>query len=91
MAKEKTAQEYLIKSKLYRFVSYFFIALGILVFCVLYVQNVEGRLLAALKNPMTLSVFLVPFFPAAVLTFLADRAEKKYQKMIAAAKDAPKK
>lgn len=91
MAKEKTAQEYLIKSKLYRFVSYFFVGLGLLVFCILYVQNVEGRLLQALKHPMIVAVFLVPFFPAIVLTLLADRAEKKYQKMTTAAKDASEK
>ena len=81
MAKEKTAQEYLIKSKLYRFMSLLFVTLGIFVFCILYVQNVEGRLWEALKDPMTISVFLLPFFPAAILTVLADGAEKKYKKM----------
>ena len=86
MAKQKTAQEYLIKSKLYRFVSLFFVTLGVLIFCVMYVQNVEGRLIEALKDPMTIFIFLVPFVPAAVLTFLADGAEKKYKKMIEAQK-----
>lgn len=81
MAKQKTAQEYLIKSKLYRFMSLVFVTLGIGVFCVLYVQNVEGKLMQALKDPMIITIFLVPFFPAAVLTFLADSAEKKYKKM----------
>lgn len=82
MAKEKTAQEYLIKSKLYRFVSLLFITIGIFVFCVMYVQNVEGKLMQALKDPMIISVFLIPFIPAAVLSFLADSAEKKYKQMI---------
>lgn len=82
MAKQKTAQEYLIKAKLYRFVSLFFVTLGVLIFCVMYVQNVEGRLIEALKDPMTIFIFLVPFIPAAVLTFLADSAEKKYKKMV---------
>ena len=81
MAKQKTAQEYLIKAKLYRFMSLVFVTLGIFVFCALYIQNVEGKLVEALKNPMTVSIFLVPFFPAAVLSFLADGAEKKYKKM----------
>ena len=82
MAKEKSAQEYLIKSKLYRFVSLLFVTLGVLIFCVMYVQNVEGRLIEALKDPMTILLFLVPFIPAAILTLLADGAEKKYRKMV---------
>lgn len=81
MAKEKTAQEYLIKAKLYRFMSLVFVTLGIFIFCAMYVQNVEGRLIEALKDPMTITIFLIPFFPAAVLTYLADGAEKKYRKM----------
>lgn len=82
MAKEKTAHEYLVKVKLYRFVSLLFVTLGIFVFCIMYVQNVEGKLLQALRDPMTITVFLVPFIPAAVLTFLADSAEKKYKKQL---------
>jgi hypothetical protein len=81
MAQQKTAQEYLIKAKLYRFMSLVFLAFGIFVFCALYVKNVEGKLLDALKNPMTIAIFLVPFFPAVVLSFLADGAEKKFKKM----------
>ncbi|OFW89112.1 MAG: hypothetical protein A3J37_06175 [Alphaproteobacteria bacterium RIFCSPHIGHO2_12_FULL_45_9] len=81
MSKQKSAQEYLIKAKLYRFMSLVFVTLGIFVFCALYIQNVEGKLVEALKNPMTIAIFLVPFFPAAVLSFLADSAEKKYKKM----------
>lgn len=81
MAKEKTAQEYLIKAKVYRFMSLVFVTLGIFIFCVLYVKNVEGKLLEALKDPMTIAIFLVPFFPAAVLSYLADSADKKHKKM----------
>lgn len=81
MAKEKTPQEYLIKAKLYRFMSLLFVTIGIFVFCAMYIQNVEGKLLHALRDPMIITVFLIPFFPAAVLTFLADSAEKKYRKM----------
>lgn len=81
MAKEKTAQEYMIKAKVYRFMSLVFVTLGIFIFCALYVQNVEGKLVEALKDPMTIAIFLIPFFPAAVLSFLADGAEKKHRKM----------
>lgn len=81
MSKKKTAQEYLIKSKLYRFMSLLFVTLGIFIFCALYIQNVEGRLVEALKDPMTVFIFLLPFVPAAVLTILADSAEKKFKDM----------
>lgn len=77
MAAEKTPREYILKAKLYRFVSLIFITIGVLVFCVMYIQNVEGRLLEALRDPMTVSIFLIPFVPAAVLTILADKNERK--------------
>jgi hypothetical protein len=89
VAQKKTAQEYLIKSKLYRFISLLFVTLGIFVFCALYVQNVEGRLVEAIKDPVTIFIFLFPFLPAAVLSILADSAEKKYRQMLH--KDTPKK
>lgn len=69
--------------------SLLFVTLGIFIFCALYIQNVEGRLVEALKDPMTVFIFLLPFIPAAVLTMLADSAEKKFKKMMK--KDKPKK
>lgn len=87
MAKEKTPQEYLIKAKLYRFMSLLFVTIGIFVFCAMYVKNIEGKLLQALQDPMIITVFLIPFFPAAILSLLADGAEKKYKKMIAPPED----
>ncbi len=91
MAKEKTAQEYLIKSKLYRIVSLVFVTIGVIIFAIMYIQNVEGRLMQALKDPATIAIFLIPFIPAAIMSLLADSAEKKYKKMSEASKDAPKK
>ncbi|MFA7276143.1 MAG: hypothetical protein WC043_05015 [Pseudobdellovibrionaceae bacterium] len=80
--KNKDPREYLIKSKLYRVASYFFVAVGIFVFGVFYVKNIEGRLFDALRDPATISLFIIPFVPAVALTFLADRAEKKYRALI---------
>ncbi len=83
---EKDPRELLLKSKLYRFASLLFVTIGIFIFCALYIKNVEGRLLTAIKDPLTVSVFLFPFLPAALLNFLADRAEKKYRDAINAKK-----
>ncbi|MDD3019669.1 MAG: hypothetical protein PHX61_01655 [Alphaproteobacteria bacterium] len=79
MAKEEDPKVYLVKAKLYRFTSLLFVTIGIFVFCVLYVKYIDGRLLESLKSPYTIFYFLVPFAPGAVLTILADRAEKKYR------------
>ena len=89
MAKEKNPQDFMVKAKLYRFVSLLFVTIGVFVFCAMYIQNIEGRLLQALKDPQTIFIFLVPFLPAAVLTILADRAERKFKDLTS--KDTSKK
>lgn len=80
-----------MKAKVYRFASMLFLTIGIILFCVMYVKNVDGRLVEALRNPGTIFIFLVPFVPAAVLSFLADRAEKKYSDAISSTKQVKKK
>ncbi len=79
---EKDPRELLVKSKLYRFASLLFVTIGIFIFCALYIQNVEGRLMAAIKDPLIILIFVFPFLPAALLSFLADKAEKKYRDAI---------
>lgn len=76
---EKNPKEYLVKAKVYNFASLVFVLIGVLVFCVMYIKNVDGRLLESLKDPFTISIFLVPFIPAALLSLLADRADRKYR------------
>lgn len=75
--------EFLIKAKFYKAVSLVFVVIGLGVFMMLYVNIVEGRLMEALKNPFTLGIFIIPFIPAAVLSFISDRNDKKYQKLSA--------
>lgn len=77
----KTAKEYLVKAKLYQIISIAFVSIGIVIFLILYIKNVEGNLVEALRNPYTILIFLVPFFPAAVFSMLSSRAEKKYYEM----------
>ena len=73
-------KEYLIKSKFYRAVSLVFVVIGLIAFLMLYVANVEGRVMEALKNPVTILFFIIPFLPAIVLSILASKNEKKYLK-----------
>ena len=79
---EKDPRELLVKSKLYRFASLLFVTIGIFIFCALYIQNVEGRLMAAIKDPLIILIFVFPFLPEDLLSFLADKAEKKYRDAI---------
>jgi len=48
------------------------------IFLVLYFQNVGGTFFSALTNPFIVTIILVPFLPAVVLSLLAKRAEKEY-------------
>ncbi|MCB1557919.1 MAG: hypothetical protein KDJ50_03225 [Alphaproteobacteria bacterium] len=83
MAKVETDPKvFYVKAKVYRFTSLLFVTIGIFVFCVLYVKNIDGRLMEALREPYTIFYFLVPFVPGAVLTIMADRAEKKYRALL---------
>jgi len=67
-----------MQARLYRFLSIIFVLAGLLVFMILYVQNMEGRLMDALREPMTVLMLFFPFAPAIVLSFLAKSSENKY-------------
>lgn len=55
-----------------------FAVLGLLLFGVIYSRHAGGNALAALKDIRTVTIILVPFLPAAALSFIANRAEKKF-------------
>ena len=82
MATPTDVRTLLVKSKLYRTFSLVFVTIGIFLFCYMYVSNVNGRLMEALTEPATILVFLIPFLPAAILTWIADRFEKKYMQAV---------
>lgn len=86
MAAPADPRELLVKSKLYRTFSLIFVTIGVFLFCYLYVSNVNGRMMEALRDPFTILIFLIPFLPAAVLTWVADRFEKKYLQAVSSSK-----
>ena len=51
---------------------------GLGVFLVLYVQNIEGTFFSALTNPFIITIVIIPFLPAVVLSWIARRVERKY-------------
>lgn len=81
MAAPSNPKEFLVKAKLYRFASYMFLAIGIVAFGMLYVKNLDGRLMDALREPSTILIFVMPFLPAIILSLLGIKADKKYREL----------
>jgi len=72
------ARRLVLKARLFRFLAAVFAVTGLLIFIILYMQNIEGTFLSALTNPFIVVILLVPFLPAAVLSLLAARLEREY-------------
>lgn len=51
---------------------------GLIIFTILYFKVIEGRLQEALSEPRTILIILIPFLPAVVISFLAERARSKF-------------
>lgn len=68
----------LLKARIFRVFALAFAVLGILLFGVIYSRHAGGNIFAALKDIHTVIIILVPFLPAAVLSFIASRTEKKF-------------
>lgn len=81
MAAPLNPKNFLVKAKLYRFASYLFLAIGIVAFGMLYVKNLDGRLMEALREPSTILIFVMPFLPAIILSLLGIKADKKYREL----------
>lgn len=71
------AREYLMKSKIYRFMAMTFAAIGVLVFMYIIYKMANGDPMRVLENPATIAFVFIPFLPAIVLAMSADRAEKR--------------
>lgn len=67
----------LAKARLYRVFAIVFAVVGAMLFIHLYLNNIQGRVLASFTNPSILFMLLVPFLPAIVLSWIAARMEKK--------------
>lgn len=77
MNKER-AKEYLIKSKIYRFLALVFAGMGVLLFCYsFFQQSGGGNILTLLRDPVSIVFLLFPFIPAVALSIMARRAERK--------------
>lgn len=68
----------MLKARLLRLFAFVFAFVGVILFVVLYFQNIEGSFWSALTNPFVVTILVVPFLPAAVLSFMASRLERQY-------------
>ena len=75
---KNTKNDLLLQAKIYKFMTLLFALLGGLIFLILYLNNIEGRLLEAMKEPQTILFILIPFAPAFVLSLITKSKEKKY-------------
>ena len=71
-------RELVLKARLLRLFALIFAIAGLGVFLVLYVQNIEGTFFSALTNPFIITIVIIPFLPAVVLSWIARRVERKY-------------
>lgn len=77
---KELAREFLIKSKLYRFLALVFAGAGVLIFMFLASQQLRmegGSFVKALLDPVTVALIVFPFVPAIVLSFMARHAERR--------------
>lgn len=71
------ARKYLIKARVYHIMALIFAVIGLILFIFMYMQYIKGRFYEAIQDPSIIVFMLVPFIPAAVLSFLANRLDKK--------------
>lgn len=78
---EKTrlkAREYLLRSRIYRFLAALCALVGLLIFLIFYFKNIEGDIVKALSSVSTAVFLFLPFLPAFVLSWLSMRSESKF-------------
>ena len=78
MSFDPKGRELVLKARLLRLFGLIFGIAGLCVFLVLYVQNIEGTFFSALTNPFIITIVIIPFLPAVVLSWIARRVERKY-------------
>jgi xanthine/uracil/vitamin C permease (AzgA family) len=71
-------RELILKARLLRLFALVFAVVGLIIFLVLYMQNVEGAFFSTMTDPFIVVIIVVPFLPAIVLSWLARRMERKY-------------
>ena len=67
------------KMQLYSVLSTFFLINGLFVFLDLYLERIEGHFWASIRDLSTYGIFIFPFLPGLILSFMAYKYNGKYQ------------
>lgn len=67
------------KMQLYSVLSTFFLINGLFIFLDLYLTHIEGRFWIAMRDLSTYGIFIFPFLPGLILSFMAYQMNGKYQ------------
>jgi FtsH-binding integral membrane protein len=81
-SQRKEARELIIKSRLYKIVSYGFLCMAVVVFIFFYAMFAEQGFLNFIKNPFLIGMILFPFVPAYVFAFMSKRRRSKAVKIL---------
>lgn len=84
--KPNAARDCAMKARVYRLLALMFVLVGILLFAYIYTTKIQGNFAEAIKDPYVITIFIVPFLPAAFLSWLASRQEEKFDKLTKTAK-----
>ena len=77
---EKEFQQLKVKAGTYRILMGVFAVVGLIVFLILYVKNIEGNIVESLRNPSTIFMIIIPFIPAIVFSFKYKKITKQMTK-----------
>ncbi len=67
------------KMQLYSVLSIFFLINGLFVFLDLYLERIQGHFWTSLQDLSTYGIFVFPFLPGFILSFMAYKYNGKYQ------------
>ena len=70
-----------MKARLLRLFALIFAVVGLVIFIVLYMRNIQGSFFSAMTNPFVIIMVIFPFLPAVVLSWKAGKLEEEYKKM----------
>lgn len=76
------ARELLIRSKVYRILALVFLAVGGAVMFAVYMKRIDGQVLTALTDPVTVLLIVVPFLPALVFEWKSRKSRDAFEEMI---------
>jgi FtsH-binding integral membrane protein len=76
MSVEPEARIMMMKARLYRMFAIGFAVVGLVIFCTMFANHIEGSFFATLSDPYLVVVILFPFLPAIALSMRANKIER---------------